>query len=104
MFMQENNDELKEKEDYRKGYHNAIMEFQKQYNLKNKKTVANPPKDPKADMPSSSHQEKDLPKKDTLDKGKQKEYPPRKVPEEIKEEATKEVEKVQPPSYLKVKW
>jgi hypothetical protein len=29
MFIQYHNDELKEKEDYRKGYQNAIMEFQK---------------------------------------------------------------------------
>jgi hypothetical protein len=34
------------------------MEFQKQYNLINKKTTTNPPKDPKADIPSSSHHEK----------------------------------------------
>jgi hypothetical protein len=65
------------------------MEFQKQYNLRNKKTTTNPPKDPKVDMPSSSHQEKYLPKKDTPDKGKKKEDPPRKVPEVRKEEALK---------------
>jgi hypothetical protein len=48
-------EELKEKEDYGKGYQNAIMEFQKQYNLINKKTTTNPPKDPKYDIPSYSH-------------------------------------------------
>jgi hypothetical protein len=54
--MKEKHDELKEKEDYRKGYKNAIMEFHKHYNLINKKTTTNPTKDPKDDMPSSSHQ------------------------------------------------
>ena len=53
MFMQD--EELKEKEDYMKGYQNAIMEFQKQYNLENKKIVASTPKDPRAGIPSSSH-------------------------------------------------
>jgi hypothetical protein len=31
----------------------------------NKKIAASTPKDPRADMPSSSHQEKFFPKKDT---------------------------------------
>jgi hypothetical protein len=40
-------EELKEKEDYMKGYQNAIMEFQKQYNLRNKKIATSTPKDPR---------------------------------------------------------
>jgi hypothetical protein len=97
MFMQYQTEELKEKEDYRKGYKNAIMEFQKQYNLINKKTTTNPPRDPKVDIPSSSNQEKAREKKDTPDKGKQKEDPPRNVPKVRREAIIKEVENVQLP-------
>jgi hypothetical protein len=43
--MQENDDMLSSKIEYfRKGYHNAIMNLQKQYNLISKKAPTNLPK------------------------------------------------------------
>jgi hypothetical protein len=39
-FMQDNDDMLSlETEEFRKGYHNAIMHLQKQYNLRSKKVL-----------------------------------------------------------------
>jgi len=79
------------------------VEFQKKYNLRNKKIATSTANDPRDDMPSSSHQEKVFPKKDTSNKGKQKEdppkqkeYPPRYVLEVRREAILKEVEKYQP--------
>ena len=72
------------------------MEFQKQYNLGNKKIATSTPKDPRADMPSSRHQENIFPNKDASNKGKSKEYAPIYVLEVRREEILKEVEKSQP--------
>jgi hypothetical protein len=100
-FMQERNDMLlMETKEYKKGYQNAIMQFQKQYNLRNKKVLANPqkgnpPKEPQANLPSSSQPKKDSSTKDALEKGKQKEEPPKKVPETKRDAIIKEVEKTQ---------
>jgi hypothetical protein len=45
IFMQEEEERLSvEREDYQTGMHNAIMQFQKQYNLRNQKVPTNPPK------------------------------------------------------------
>jgi hypothetical protein len=45
IFMQENDERLSvENEYYQTGMQNAIMQFQKQYNLRKKKVPANPPK------------------------------------------------------------
>jgi hypothetical protein len=42
-FMLETDDMLSsEMEEFKKGYHNAIMQFQNQYNLRSKKTSADP--------------------------------------------------------------
>jgi ribonuclease HI len=102
-FMQENDDMLSmETKEYKKGYQNAIMQFQKQYNLRNKKVLANPQKgnptkEPQANLPSSSQPKKDSSAKDALEKGKQKEEPPKKVPETKRDAVIKEVEKTQSP-------
>jgi hypothetical protein len=102
-FMQENDDMLSmETKEYKKGYQNAIMQFQKQYNLRNKKVPANPPKgnptrEPQVNLPSSSQPKKDSSAKDALEKGKQKEEPPKKVPETKRDAVIKEVEKTQSP-------
>jgi hypothetical protein len=97
VFMQEKDDMLlMEKEDYRKGYQNSIMQFQKQYNLRNKKVAANPPKGPQDDFPSSSQAEEISSQKDVPEKDKKKEDSPRKVPETKKDLIIKEVEKTQP--------
>jgi hypothetical protein len=43
-FMLETDDTLSsEKNEFRKGYHNAIMQFQKKYNLRSRKMHAGPP-------------------------------------------------------------
>jgi hypothetical protein len=104
IFMQENDERLSvEREDYQTGLQNAIMQFQRQYNLRNQKVPANPPKGnpPKGNptkeaqnnIPSSSQPKKDSAAKDVVDKGKQKEESQKKVPETRKETVTKEVEK-----------
>jgi hypothetical protein len=74
------------------------MQFQKQYNLRNKKVFANPPKgyptkESQNNTPSSSQPKKDSVAKDVVEKGKQKEEPPKKVPELRKETVIKEVKK-----------
>jgi hypothetical protein len=61
------------------------MQFQKRYNLRNKKVSANPPKgnptrEPQVNVPSSSQPKKDSSTNDALEKGKQKEEPPKKEP------------------------
>jgi hypothetical protein len=73
-FMQENDDMLSsEKKEFRKGYHNAIMQLQKQYNLRSKKVPANIPKaNPirglQTNTPSSSQPKKDNSIRDVMDK------------------------------------
>jgi hypothetical protein len=100
IFMQKNDERLLvEKEDYQRGLQNAIMQFQKQYNLRNKKVPANPPKgnptkESQNNTPSSSRPKKDYVSKDVVEKGKQKEEPPKKLPETIKDTVIKEVEKI----------
>jgi hypothetical protein len=75
-FMQENDDMLSmETKEYKKGYQNDIMQFQKKYNLKNKKVPANllkgnPTREPQENLPSTIHPKKDSSVKDALDKGK----------------------------------
>ena len=98
-FMQENDDMLSsEKEEFGKGYHNAIMQLQKQYNLRSKRAPANLPKanpirELQINTPSSSQPKKDNSTKDTMEKGKYKEESPKKIPEVRKEAVIKEVEK-----------
>jgi hypothetical protein len=66
IFMQENDERLSvEKEDYQKGLQNAIMQLQKQYNLRSKKVPANPPKgnptkESQNNTPSSSQPKRTL--------------------------------------------
>jgi hypothetical protein len=104
IFMQDEEERLSvEREDYEEGLNNAIMQFQRQYNLRNQKVPANPPKGnpPKGNptkeaqnnIPSSSQPKKYSPAKDVLDKGKQKEDPQKKILETRKEIVNKEVEK-----------
>jgi hypothetical protein len=74
------------------------MQFQKQYNIRNKKVLANPPKEnptkeSQNNTPSSSWPKKDSVAKDVVEKGKQKEEPPKKVPETTKETVIEEIEK-----------
>jgi hypothetical protein len=78
-FMQDNDDMLSmETKEFKKGYQNAIMQLQKQYNLRSKKVHANPLKgNPTRELqintPSSSQPNKDISTKDTMEKGKSKE-------------------------------
>ena len=72
------------------------LQFQKQYNLQNKKVLANPPKgnptkESQNNTPSSSQHKKESVAKDVWEKGKKKEEPPKKVPEVRKEIVIKEV-------------
>ena len=87
------------REDYESGLQNAIMQFQRKYNLRNQNLPPNPPKgnptkEAQNNIPSSSHPKryfdakdsvakdstmKELVAKDTLEKGKQKEEPRRKL-------------------------
>jgi hypothetical protein len=89
------------------------MQFQRKYNLRNKKVPpnpakGNPTKEAQTNIPSSSHPKNDFDAKDpaakdsatkdyvakgTVDKGKQKEEPHKRILEARKETVTKEVEK-----------
>jgi hypothetical protein len=74
------------------------MQFQKQYILRNKKVLANPPnknptKESQNNTPSSSQPKNDSVAKYVVEKGEKKEEPPNKVPETRKETVIKEVEK-----------
>jgi hypothetical protein len=91
-----------ETEEFRKGYHNAIMQFQKKYNLKRRKASTepqqtNPAKEPQANTPSMSQPKKDNLAKDATEKGKSKEEALKKAPEASREMGVKEVDKVPPP-------
>jgi hypothetical protein len=57
----------------------------------------NPTREPQVNTPSSSQPKKDSSAKDALEKGKQKEEPPKKVPETKRDAVIKEVEKTQSP-------
>jgi hypothetical protein len=78
IFMQDNDERLLvEKEDYQTGLQNAIMQFQKQYNLRNKKVSANPPKgnltkEAQNNIPSSIQPKKDSVAKNVVEKGKKR--------------------------------
>jgi hypothetical protein len=109
-YMSENDDIMLEMDDtlswetkeFRKGYHNAIMQFQKQYNLRSKKAPTepqqtNPIRKPPTDTPSTSCPKPDNPTKDVAEKAKSKEEAPKKAPETSQETHGKEVEKVSPP-------
>ena len=119
IFMQYEEERLSvEREDYQEGLQDAIMQFQRQYNLWNQRVPENLPKGnpskgnpPKgnstkealSNIPSSSQPKKDFATKDspandstakgTVDKGKQKEEPQKKILEERTKTFTKEVEK-----------
>jgi hypothetical protein len=91
-----------ETKEFRKGYQNAIMQFQKKYNLRSKEAPTepqqtNPIRKPPADTPSTSRPKPDNPTKDATEKAKSKEEAPRKALETSREACGKEVEKVCPP-------
>jgi hypothetical protein len=106
-----------EREDYETGLKNAIMQFQRKYNLRNQKIPPNPPKgnppkgnptiEAQSNIPSSSQPKKDsstkystakdstvknYAAKDIVEKGKQKEEPQKQLLTR-KEISSKEVEK-----------
>jgi hypothetical protein len=102
-YVNENYDGYFEDNMNQTGLQNAIMQFQRQYNLRNQKVPANPPKgnppkgnptkEAQSNIPSSSQPKKDSTAKDVVDKGKKKEESQKKIPETRKEIVTKEVEK-----------
>ena len=79
---------------YQREYQNAILEFQKQYNIKNRNVVVNSYKT-QAYQLSTSQQKKDVPKKYLSKKDEQKTENPNKVQDDKKELNKKEVEKPQ---------
>jgi hypothetical protein len=124
IFLQDEEERLSvEREDYQEGLQDAIMQFQRQYNLRNQRVPenlpkgnpskgnppkGNPTKEAQSNIPSSSQSKKDSVAKDVVvkdsgtnnsvakgivDKGKQKEEPHKKILEARKETVTKEVEK-----------
>jgi ribonuclease HI len=91
-----------ETKEFRKGYQNAIMQFQKKYNLRNKEAhteaqQTNPIRKPLVDTPSTSRPRPDNMTKDATEKAKSKEEAPKKTSEASREVGGKEVEKVCPP-------
>ena len=76
IFMQENDDRLSvEREYYQTSLQNTIMQFQRQYNLRNQKVPANPPKgnptkESQNNTRSSSQGKNDFVAKDYVEKGK----------------------------------
>jgi hypothetical protein len=88
-----------ETEEFRKGYHNAIMQFQKKYNLWSKDTPVesqqtNPIRKPLVETPSKSRPRLDNVTKEAMEKAKSKEDAPKKAQETGREASEKEVEKV----------
>ena len=55
--------------DYERGYHNAILEFQKQYNLRNMNVNA---EKLQVDQPSNSQMKKDIPRNEMQKTDEQK--------------------------------
>jgi hypothetical protein len=101
-IMLENDDTLSwETKEFKKGYHNTIMQFQNKYNLRSIKASAdnqqmNPTREPQTNTPSASRPKKDNPTKDVTEKGKSKKEVLRKALETSWETGAKEVEKVPP--------
>lgn len=63
-YQELNDDSLTaENMDYQRGYQNAILEFQKQYNLRNRNVIANPQKI-QANQPSTGQKKRDAVKGD----------------------------------------
>jgi hypothetical protein len=109
IFLQDEEERVSvEREDYETGLQNSIMQFQRQYNLRNQKVPPNPPKgnptkEAQNNIPSSSQPKKYSAKifnckglycegsavKGTVEKGKQKEEPQKKILEARKEMVTK---------------
>lgn len=79
--------------DYERGYQNAILEFQKQYNLRNRNVNV---EKLQVDQPSNSEMKKDPPRKVMQKKDEQKiEIMSKKVQEDKKESSHKEIDKSQ---------
>jgi hypothetical protein len=91
-----------ETKEFRNGYHNAIMQFQKKYNLKSINTPTEPPKtnptkETQTNTPSSSQPKEDNSARDAKEKGKSNEESLKKALEASKETCIKEVDKAPPP-------
>jgi hypothetical protein len=87
-----------ETKEFRKGYQNAIMQFQKKYNLRSKDAPAkpqqmNPIRKLLEDTPSTSRPRPDSTTKDMMEKDNSKEEAPKKTLEAHREAGGKEVEK-----------
>ena len=92
IFLQDEEERISvEREYYEIKWKNAIMQFQRQYNLRNQKVPpkGNPTKEAQSNIPSASQPKKDSATKDstgkdsaakgTVEKGKQKEEPHKKI-------------------------
>jgi hypothetical protein len=83
-------------EEFKKGYQNVIMQFQKKYNLQSKDVPLepqkmNPIRKPLVNTPSISRLRLDNMTKDATEKSKSKEEAPKKNPEAGREAGRKEV-------------
>lgn len=63
-----------ESKEYHKGYQNVMLDFQKQYNLRNRNAVVNPPKNPSTNQASTSQPNKDVSNKDVQKKDEEKDH------------------------------
>ena len=84
----------KESKDYHKDYLNAIMNLQRQYNLRNKNVVVDPPKKAREGQASTSHPAKNQPRREVVQQKlaekdfpkvappKEKELPKENIPKE----------------------
>jgi hypothetical protein len=74
IFLQDEEERLSvETKDYQTGLQNSIMQFQRQYNLRNQRVPPNPPKgnptkEAQSNIPSSSQPKKDSAAKDSATK------------------------------------
>jgi hypothetical protein len=91
-----------ETKEFRKGYQNAIMQFQKKYNLRSKGASTEPQqtnpirKPPWTPLPQADQGQTTRPRM-RLKRQSQRRRPQRKAPETSREAGGKEVEKVCPP-------
>jgi hypothetical protein len=88
--------------EFKKGYQNAIMQFQKKYNLWSKDAPiesrqTDSMNGPIADAPSTSQPRLESAAKDATEKANLKQEIPKKAPETGRETSRKEVEKACPP-------
>ena len=81
---EDDQDLVEDESDYHKAYLNVMMDLQKQYNLRRRNVVANPPKKAPEGHASSSQHAKNLPRREVVQHNLQRKTFPKISPPKMK--------------------